>query len=46
MITLNKIAVGNGFSGLYSQDQVHCPMQVHTLQFTRTHFRFTMTQSV
>ena len=25
MITLNKIAVGNGFSRLYSKDQVHCP---------------------
>jgi hypothetical protein len=22
---LNKIAMGNGFRGLYSQDQVHCP---------------------
>ena len=37
---------GNGFSGLYSQDQVHCPMQWHTFQFTRTHFPFTRTQSV
>jgi hypothetical protein len=39
MITLNKIAVGNGFShaGLYSQDQVHRPkytlfnLQAHIL---------------
>jgi hypothetical protein len=37
---------GNGFSGLNSQEQVHCPMQWHTFQFTRTHFPFTRTQSV
>jgi hypothetical protein len=32
MVTLNKIAVGiagNGVSGIYSKDQVHCPK--HTL---------------
>jgi hypothetical protein len=25
-----RLLHGNGFSGLYSQDQVHCPMQWHT----------------